>query len=146
MRTAVALLALALASGCAHRGTWRARGVVPGNGVPSTEEVQALREDLAGANQSLAAHAVVQEELHARIAELEHLVEELPNDLASAESWDLYEVRKGQSLWLIADELWADPYMWVRLLDANRDRLDDPDKIYPGQLLRIPPEPSAKIP
>ena len=27
---------------------------------------------------------------------------------------------------------------WKRIFDANRDQLDDPDKIFPGQVLRIP--------
>ena len=29
---------------------------------------------------------------------------------------------------------------WKRIYDANRDQLDDPDRIKPGQVLKIPPQ------
>ena len=145
MRVIAVVTAALLASGCAHRGTWRAKGVVPGRGVATTEDIEAVRLELSDTRESLEAQAVVQEELHARIAGLEGQVTDL-SDMppGGSEPWELYEVKKGQSLWSIANKLWGDPYKWVRLYDANRDRLDDPDRLYPGQLLRVPPEPAAE--
>ncbi|WP_433853377.1 LysM peptidoglycan-binding domain-containing protein [Stenotrophomonas nitritireducens] len=50
-----------------------------------------------------------------------------------------YTVQKGDSLSRIAKNLLGDANAWKRIFEANRDVLDDPDKIYPGQTLKIPP-------
>ena len=49
-----------------------------------------------------------------------------------------YTVQKGDSLSKIAKNLLGDANAWKRIFEANRDVLDDPDKIFPGQTLRIP--------
>lgn len=49
-----------------------------------------------------------------------------------------YTVQKGDSLSKIAKHLYGDGNAWKRIFEANRDVLDDPDKIFPGQALRIP--------
>lgn len=51
-----------------------------------------------------------------------------------------YEVRKGDSLWKIAKrrETYSDPQLWIKIYNANMDRIKDPNLIYPGQLLRVP--------
>lgn len=38
----------------------------------------------------------------------------------------------------IAKRLYGDGSKWRRIYDANRDVIDDPDLIYPGQRLKIP--------
>ena len=50
-----------------------------------------------------------------------------------------YTVLAGDSLSRIAKKLWGDANAWPRIFDANRETLDDPDRIFPGQVLRIPP-------
>jgi len=50
-----------------------------------------------------------------------------------------YTVQKGDSLSRIAKNLLGDANAWKHIFEANRETLDDPDKIYPGQVLRIPP-------
>ncbi len=50
----------------------------------------------------------------------------------------IYEVQKGDSLSKIAREFYGDPMMYPTIFEANRDILDDPDRIQPGQKLRIP--------
>ena len=44
-------------------------------------------------------------------------------------------------LWNIAakDEIYNDPFMWPKIWQANTDKIRNPDLIYPGQVLRIPP-------
>lgn len=44
-------------------------------------------------------------------------------------------------LWNIAakGETYNDPFMWPRIWQANTDKIRNPDLIYPGQVLRIPP-------
>jgi len=49
-----------------------------------------------------------------------------------------YVVQKGDSLSKIAAEYYGDMSLYPKIFDANRDILDDPDKIKPGQRLRIP--------
>ncbi|AMJ56548.1 MULTISPECIES: LysM peptidoglycan-binding domain-containing protein [Stenotrophomonas] len=49
-----------------------------------------------------------------------------------------YTVQSGDNLSKIAKNLLGDGNAWKRIYDANRDILDDPDKIRPGQTLKIP--------
>jgi nucleoid-associated protein YgaU len=50
-----------------------------------------------------------------------------------------YEVRKGDSLSKIAKRVYGDASKWRQIFEANTDKLKDPDKIFPGQVLTIPP-------
>jgi len=49
-----------------------------------------------------------------------------------------YEVQKGDTLWKIAKERYGDGSLYPEIFKANQDILSDPDKIKPGQKLRIP--------
>ncbi len=49
-----------------------------------------------------------------------------------------YEVKKGDSLSKIAEQYYGDPMLYPRIFEANKDILKDPNKIKPGQKLRIP--------
>ena len=51
-----------------------------------------------------------------------------------------YEVRKGDSLWKIAkkQEIYGNPRLWIKIFNANMDRIKNPNVIFPGQLLKIP--------
>ena len=51
-----------------------------------------------------------------------------------------YTVQKGDSLSKIAKQELGDANAWKRIFEANRDVLDDPDKIQPGQTLKLPPK------
>jgi nucleoid-associated protein YgaU len=48
-----------------------------------------------------------------------------------------YTVQSGDSLSRIGSKYGVS---WQKIYEANRDKLDDPDKIYPGQELTIPQE------
>jgi nucleoid-associated protein YgaU len=52
----------------------------------------------------------------------------------------LYTVKKGDTLSAIARAYYKDANKYPRIFEANRPMLGDPNKIYPGQVLRIPPE------
>lgn len=52
-----------------------------------------------------------------------------------------HTVERGESLSLIAKHHYGKSSLWPRIYDANRDQLDDPDKIKPGQVLKIPAAP-----
>ena len=49
-----------------------------------------------------------------------------------------YVVRKGDTLSRIAAEHYGDATLYTKIFEANRDVLSDPDKVKPGQKLRIP--------
>ena len=49
-----------------------------------------------------------------------------------------YTVEKGDTLSHIAKAHYGKASKWRAIFDANRDILDDPDKIRPGQVLTIP--------
>ena len=51
-----------------------------------------------------------------------------------------YVVVSGDSLSKIAKREYGNAKEWNRIFEANRDILKDPDKIYPGQKLKIPPK------
>ena len=49
-----------------------------------------------------------------------------------------YEVKSGDSLSKIATQFYGDYGKYPAIFEANKPMLSDPDKIYPGQVLRIP--------
>ena len=51
-----------------------------------------------------------------------------------------YEVKKGDTLSKIAKDVYGDPMKYPTIFEANKPMLTHPDKIYPGQILRIPPQ------
>lgn len=50
----------------------------------------------------------------------------------------MYTVQPGDSLSKIAKEMYGDAMKYPVIFEANQPMLSDPDKIYPGQVLRIP--------
>ncbi len=50
-----------------------------------------------------------------------------------------HRVVSGDSLSKIAKQFYGDPMKYPEIFEANKPMLKDPDKIYPGQVLRIPP-------
>ncbi|MDZ4709538.1 MAG: peptidoglycan-binding protein LysM [Saprospiraceae bacterium] len=58
--------------------------------------------------------------------------------LVSEPEADLYEVKSGDSLSKIAKHFYGDPMRYPEIFEANKPMLKHPDKIYPGQMLRIP--------
>jgi len=56
----------------------------------------------------------------------------------AAQVYETYEVKAGDSLSKIAKRLLGDGNAWKKIFDANTDILRDPNKIYPGQKLKIP--------
>ena len=58
---------------------------------------------------------------------------------SSSTATKTYEVVSGDSLSKIAKREYGNANEWRRIFEANQDILKDPDKIYPGQKLKIPP-------
>lgn len=51
-----------------------------------------------------------------------------------------YTVVRGDTLSKIAKEYYGNANKYMAIFEANRPMLSHPDKIYPGQMLRIPPQ------
>jgi len=49
-----------------------------------------------------------------------------------------YTVKAGDTLSAIAKQHLGDANQYMKIYEANRDQLSDPDKIKPGQVLKIP--------
>ena len=56
----------------------------------------------------------------------------------SASRSTYYTIQSGDTLSKIAKEKYGDAQAYTRIFDANREVIEDPDKIYPGQQIRIP--------
>lgn len=56
---------------------------------------------------------------------------------ADASTW--HTVKSGDTLSKIAKATYGDAMKYPVIFEANKPMLKDPDKIYPGQVLRIPP-------
>jgi nucleoid-associated protein YgaU len=51
---------------------------------------------------------------------------------------NFYTVQRGDTLSKISKQFYGDAMKYMVIFDANTPMLKDPDKIYPGQVLRIP--------
>lgn len=49
-----------------------------------------------------------------------------------------YTVKSGDSLWKIAEAMYGNGSKYMKIFEANSDLLENPDKIFPGQELKIP--------
>jgi nucleoid-associated protein YgaU len=49
-----------------------------------------------------------------------------------------YTVKKGDCLWRIAGRVYHNPFKWGRIYRANKDKIKNPNRIYPKQVLTIP--------
>ena len=65
------------------------------------------------------------------VAEVEEVAEE--------EMAQFHTVQSGDTLGKIAKEFYGDAMKYPVIFEANKPMLQHPDKIYPGQVLRIPP-------
>ena len=58
----------------------------------------------------------------------------------------LHSVVQGECLWYIAgySTAYSDPFLWPLIYSANRDQIEDPDLIFPGQVFEIPKDSTAE--
>lgn len=68
----------------------------------------------------------------------------MPNDLeadikvADTSVYHYHTVEKGETLGKIANQYYSEPALYTKIFEANRDKIDNADLIYPGQELDIP--------
>lgn len=57
-------------------------------------------------------------------------------DAAPAER--TYTIEKGDTLSAVAQRFYGKARYWRQIHEANRDTIDNPDRIFPGQTIRLP--------
>lgn len=71
------------------------------------------------------------------VASVEHVNDQMK--VANAgQAGEYYTVKKGDTLSEIAQKVYGSANKYSVIFEANKPMLSDPDKIYPGQNLRIP--------
>jgi nucleoid-associated protein YgaU len=71
------------------------------------------------------------------IRAVEHVDDQLTVAQPAQEA-KFYTVKSGDTLSKISKEMYGDANKYNQIFEANRPMLSSPDKIYPGQMLRIP--------
>jgi len=88
-------------------------------------QISGVRRDISSLNQQISS---TQSELN-----------QVKGDLESLRYPDTYTVVRGDCLWRIAerDYIYNDPSRWPHIYEANKDKIKDPNLIYPRQVFKI---------
>jgi nucleoid-associated protein YgaU len=70
---------------------------------------------------------------------------EQAKDLQDLPKDDRWVVQPGNNLWRLSKNFYGAGVLYPIIFDANRDKIDDPDLIYPGQIFRIPSAETASV-
>ena len=92
-----------------------------------------LRLDQVNANSKVTSRLVTpfkREEPEKLVAQVEALTEPARINVVT--------VQPGSTLWAIARERYGEGILYVTVFNANRDKIKDPDLIYPGQVFALP--------
>jgi nucleoid-associated protein YgaU len=104
--------------------------------LPSAENIiNSIRPERAGAGASATAHQP------ASAGDVMPSAAPSPVAVSAAtavQEAKTYTVKKGDTLSAIAKQFYGSAGKYMKIFVANKDVLKDPDKIYPGQELRIP--------
>jgi len=106
------------------------------------EELYKQREQLEELEQQLASYKesniALLSEMEDKIATVEGKVSEVRASMPKA-IYDEYTVVPGDYLWKISgkDDIYDDPYQWMRIYTYNKDQIKDPDLIYKDQIFKI---------
>jgi nucleoid-associated protein YgaU len=73
------------------------------------------------------------------VAGVEHVQDQL-GVIEAEEEPQFYTVVRGDTLSKVAKEYYGNANLYNKIFEANKPMLSHPDKIYPGQMLRIPPQ------
>ena|SRR5262245_6132285 len=94
---------------------------------------------MKGAAPSQEAANAVWDEIKRVNSKLDDIIADFPIDTSlKASSMKTYTVKAGDTLSKISKQFYGNSNQYMKIFDANRDKLSDPDKIQPGQELKIP--------
>ncbi len=69
--------------------------------------------------------------------------EPAPETVVEGARVTIVTVQPGFTLWQIASEAYGEGVMYVQVWDANKDKIRNPDLIYPGQVFLVPEPPTT---
>jgi len=97
-------------------------------------------EEKAKAKDEVQALRLKEETLKSELVKTENILVELKKEVPGLSYEQQYEVKEGDSLWGIAGrkDIYNDGFKWLEIYHSNRDKIESPDRIYPGQILIIP--------
>jgi nucleoid-associated protein YgaU len=115
------------------------KGEIDGVGVDSSK----LDVKVEGDKVVLSGEAASQEEKEKAILAVGNIagvatVEDAVKTPAAEPESVFHTVAKGDTLSAIAKKHYGDANAYMKIFEANKPMLSHPDKIYPGQMLRIP--------
>jgi len=55
----------------------------------------------------------------------------------SSQKVEYYTIQKGDTLWKIAEKFYGNGAKYTKIVEDNKEVIKDPDKIFPGQKIRI---------
>ncbi|MGP4974522.1 peptidoglycan-binding protein LysM [Psychrobacter sp. 1176_08] len=99
------------------------------NGTTDTAEISGKAKTQADREKAIIAIGNVQNV--AKVIDSIDIEEDAPEST-------MYTVKSGDSLSKIAKDVYGSTADYMKIFEANKPMLSDPDKIYPGQVLRIP--------
>jgi len=66
------------------------------------------------------------------------LIVEQEREAETAPATDIHTVQKGDTLWAIAKKYYGNGAQYLKIYEANKDKISNPNLIYVGQVLTIP--------
>jgi nucleoid-associated protein YgaU len=99
------------------------------------KEICALEEELKALGEN---NISLLSEMQDKTAMIEGKISQLRASLPKAD-FDEYTVIKGDYLWKIAgkEDIYDDPYQWIRIFSYNREQIKDADIIFAEQIFKI---------
>jgi len=127
----------------AYRGNLNSiDGELEGLAALSPEELFRHQDELEGIEKRIeearGSKLAILTEMENKLSELDGKVAALKAKMP-ANIFDQYTVLKGDYLWKISkkEEIYGNPYQWIRIYCVNKDQIKDPDLIFPNQIFNI---------
>jgi nucleoid-associated protein YgaU len=93
-------------------------------------------DTVAAGNYALRADAIGKDDKVAARAQLQFRRVDVPKELANSQ---FLVVQPGDTLWRIARRTYGEGLLFTDIYRANRNEIVDPDLIFPGQIVALPP-------
>jgi nucleoid-associated protein YgaU len=93
---------------------------------------------IKGSAPSLAAANKVWDEIKRINPKADDIIADFPVDTSLAPATQTYTVKSGDTLSKISKQFYGNANDYMKIFNANKDKLKDPDKIQAGQTLTIP--------